>query len=45
MNPVKQLSRRDFVKTSGLFVLGVSMAGCGCRAVRWAVVAGCVYQS
>ena len=29
MNPVKQLSRRDFVKTGGLFVLGVSMAGCG----------------
>ena len=29
MIPVKQLSRRDFVKTSGLFVLGVSMAGCG----------------
>ena len=28
MNPVKQLSRRAFVKTSGLFVLGVSMAGC-----------------
>lgn len=29
MNPVQQLSRRDFVKSGGLFVLGVSMAGCG----------------
>jgi len=28
MNPIKQLSRRDFVKTSGLFVLGVSIIGC-----------------
>ena len=31
MIPVKQFSRRDFVKTSGLFVLGVSMAGCSRR--------------
>ena len=29
MNPIVKLSRRDFVKTTGLFVLGVSMAGCG----------------
>jgi len=31
MIAIKQLSRRDFVKTSGLFVLGVSMAGCSRR--------------
>ena len=29
MNPIVKLSRRDFVKTTGLLVLGVSMAGCG----------------
>ena len=28
MNPVVKLSRRDFIKTTGLLVLGVSMAGC-----------------
>ena len=29
MNSVVKLSRRDFVKTTGLLVLGVSMSGCG----------------
>lgn len=29
MNSVVKLSRRGFVKTTGLLVLGVSMAGCG----------------
>ena len=29
MKPVIKLSRRDFVKTTGLLVLGVSMSGCG----------------
>ncbi len=29
MNSVVNLSRRDFVKTTGLLVLGVSMSGCG----------------
>lgn len=29
MNPILKLSRRDFVKTTGLLVLGVSMSGCG----------------
>ena len=28
MNPIVKLSRRDFVKSTGLLVLGVSMAGC-----------------
>ena len=29
MKSVVKLSRRDFVKTTGLLVLGVSMSGCG----------------
>ena len=29
MSTIRQLSRRDFLKTGGVLVLGVSMIGCG----------------
>jgi isoquinoline 1-oxidoreductase beta subunit len=29
MSNIRQLSRRDFLKTGGVLVLGISMAGCG----------------
>jgi isoquinoline 1-oxidoreductase beta subunit len=30
--PIRQLSRRDFLKTGGVFVIGVSLYGCGREA-------------
>ncbi|MDT8321095.1 MAG: molybdopterin cofactor-binding domain-containing protein, partial [Xanthomonadales bacterium] len=29
MNHIRQLSRRDFLKTGGVFVVGISLLGCG----------------
>ena len=31
---IQQISRRDFLKTGGVFVIGVSLFGCGGESVR-----------
>lgn len=33
MKTIRQISRRDFLKTGGVFVIGVSLAGCGSEKI------------